>query len=348
MKALTVRPEVAGSAAVEDVDLGPVAGGEVDVETLLVGICGTEAEIVAGEYGEAPEGSDVLVLGHESLGRVAHAPDGSALTPGDLVVPMVRWPDPVPCEACAAGEWDMCRNGRYTEHGIAGRHGFARERYGVPADRLVAIPAALGDLGVLVEPASVLAKAWEQTLYVAGRGVWTPKTVLVTGAGPIGLLAAMIGVQKGFDVHVLDKATDGPKPELVRDLGASYTSKGIDAVGVEPDIVIECTGVGPLIFDVLTRSGRNGITCLTGVSSPGARLSIDPGAINREIVLENDVVFGSVNANRRHYEAAVAALVAGDAEWLSRLLTRRVPLERFAEGLEHTPDDVKVVLTLQD
>jgi threonine dehydrogenase-like Zn-dependent dehydrogenase len=346
VKALTVRPETADSAAVLDLDLDPIDAADVEVETLLVGICGTDVEIVSGAYGTAPEGSDVLVLGHESLGRVVRAPEGSGFAAGDLVVPMVRWPDPVPCQPCAAGEWDMCRNGLYTEHGIAGRHGFARERYGVPAHRLVPVPAALGDLGVLVEPTSVVAKAWQHIDYFAGRATWTPRTVLVTGAGPIGLLAAMIGVQKGLEVHVLDTVTDGPKPALVADLGATYHSGGLDSVAFMPDITIECTGYGPLILEVLGKTGRDGITCLTGVSTAGRSIPIDPGALNRGIVLENDVVFGSVNANRKHYEAAVAALVAADRAWLGRLISRRVPLADFNDALHRTPEDVKVVVQI--
>jgi threonine dehydrogenase-like Zn-dependent dehydrogenase len=349
VKALTVRPGEADSASVGDVHVDePISAQDVEVETLAVGICGTDIDIVSGKYGTAPDGSDVLVLGHESLGRVVRAPEGSGHAAGDLVVPMVRWPDPRPCEPCAAGEWDMCRNGEYTEHGINKRHGFARERYGVPAERLVPVPAALGELGVLVEPASVLAKAWEQTMYMVARAKWTPRTVLITGAGPIGLLGALLGVQKGLEVHVLDTVADGPKPQLVRDLGATYHSDGLGALDVDPDLVIECTGYGPLIFDLMTRNSRDGVLCLTGVSNAGTTLSIDPGALNRELVLQNDVVFGSVNANRRHYEAAVAALGAADRDWLSRLISRRVPLDDFASALQRSHDDVKVVLTLAE
>ena len=346
MKALTVRPETADSAAVQDVELEPILDADVEVETLFVGICGTDVEIVSGAYGKAPDGDDFLVLGHESLGRVVRAPAGSGFAVGDLVVPMVRWPDPVPCEPCAVGEWDMCRNGLHTEHGINARHGFARERYGVPAHRLVPVPASLGDLGVLLEPTSVVAKAWAHIDYFAARATWTPKTVLVTGAGPIGLLAAMIGVQKGHEVHVLDTVSDGPKPQLVADLGATYHSDGLANIGFMPDITIECTGYGPLILEVLGTSGRDGITCLTGVSSAGRSVPIDPGALNRGLVLENDVVFGSVNANRKHYDLAVAALVAADAAWLGRLISRRVPLADFSSALHRSPEDVKVVLQI--
>src|SRR5262249_7194049 len=118
MRAITVSPGVANSARLEDVPPPPVSDGAILVRTLALGVCGTDREIIAGEYGWSPPGQARLVLGHESLGRVEEAPTHSGLVSGDLVVGVVRRPDPVPCPACAAGEWDMCRNGRYVERGI--------------------------------------------------------------------------------------------------------------------------------------------------------------------------------------------------------------------------------------
>ncbi len=163
---------------------------------------------------------------------------------------------------------------------------------------------------------------------------------------PIGLLAALLAAQRGLEVHVLDRVTDGPKPQLVADLGATYHSgKLADAVG-RADVVIECTGVGELVLDAIDKTGPDGIVCLTGVSSAGRTLTIDPGALNRELVLENELVFGTVNANRRHYQAAAAALAGADPSWLERLITRRVPLARWADALQRQPDDVKAVIDL--
>ena len=156
--------------------------------------------------------------------------------------------------------------------------------------------------------------------------------MLIIGAGPIGLLAAMLGVQRGLEVHVLDTVREGIKPELVRALGASYHSDGVRAAGVV-DVVIEATGVGEVVVDALGITGAGGIVCLTGVSAAGRTIDVDVGALNRTMVLENDVVFGSVNANRRHYEAAAEALARADQEWLGRVITRRVPLSRWAEAL---------------
>ncbi len=290
------------------------------------------------------------MIGHESIARVVDAPTGSAFAPGDLVVGIVRRPDPVPCRCCAAGEWDMCRNGQYTERGIKELDGFGAEWIRLEPEFTVKVAPELGALGVLLEPASVVAKAWDQVFRIGQRSPgWRPTTALVTGAGPVGLLAAMIGVQKGLIVHVFDRTVSGIKPDLVHALGAQYHSGDIRGLApFAPDIVIECTGAAPVVMDALEHTTPAGIVCLAGLSSGGHSLDFDLGLLNRQMVLENDVVFGSVNANRRHYELAAAALAEADPAWLCRLITRRVPLERWAEAFERRPDDVKVVVQFAD
>jgi threonine dehydrogenase-like Zn-dependent dehydrogenase len=348
MQALTVVPGEQGSLAIGEIPEPEPGPDELLVDGVMVGVCGTDKEIALGEYGSAPAGSSRLVIGHESLGRVAQSPHGSGFEAGDLVVGVVRRPDPVPCGACAHGEFDMCRNGRYTERGIKDLDGYASERWTVETDYAVKLDPALADVGVLMEPTTVVAKAWEQIDKVGSRAWFEPRTVLVTGAGPIGLLAALLGVQRGMDVHVLDRVTEGPKPELVADLGATYHHDGMAEVAarIEPDIVIEATGVGSLVLDAMTITGPYGVVCLTGVSSPGRSLKIDAGEMNREIVLENDAVIGSVNANLEHYRMAAEALTKADITWLSRLITRRVPLAGFADAFTASDDDVKVVIDL--
>jgi threonine dehydrogenase-like Zn-dependent dehydrogenase len=168
----------------------------------------------------------------------------------------------------------------------------------------------------------------------------------VTGAGPVGLLAALLGVQQGLDVHVFDIVTDGPKPDIVRDLGATYHSESLPESGLRPNILIECTGVTPVVLDALRCRAQDAITCLTGVSGTGKQTPVDVGALNREEVLMNGVVFGSVNANRRHYDAGAQALAKADRDWLRRLISRRVPLADFADAFKRQPEDVKVVLDL--
>jgi threonine dehydrogenase-like Zn-dependent dehydrogenase len=350
MRALTVVPLQAGTLRVDERDEPKVGDGELLVDGLALGICGTDREIAAGEYGWAPPGCDRLVLGHESLGRVREAPADSGFTAGDLVAGIVRRPDPVPCAACEHGEFDMCRNGEYTERGIKARDGYGSEVWTVEADYAVKLDVGLADVGVLMEPTSVVAKAWQQVYDVGNRSWFEPQRALITGAGPIGLLAALLGVQRGLDVHVLDRVTDGAKPQLVNQLGATYHSTSVEDVtsSLNPDVVIEATGVGPVIFDVIAGVSSYGIVCLTGVSPTGRKLTVDAGALNREIVLENNAVIGSVNANHEHYTAAAKALRKADRDWLASLITRRVPLERFAEAFEPHDDDVKVVLTLNE
>ncbi|HEY8295419.1 MAG TPA: glucose 1-dehydrogenase [Micrococcaceae bacterium] len=346
MRALTITPGTKDSLQLRDIPDPAPGEGSVLVETLAVGLCGTDTEIVGAEYGEAPAGESFLVLGHENLGRVREAPEGSGLSAGDLVVGIVRRPDPVPCPACAVGEWDMCRNGQYTEHGIKGLHGFAREQWRGQPDSMVRLDPALADVGVLLEPTTIVAKAWEQIDRIGARAFYDPKVAVVTGAGPVGLLAALLGVQRGLEVHVYDRVKDGPKPGLVKDLGAIYHTDTLTDSGVRADVLVECTGVSSVIMEAITRGATDAIACLTGVSSTGRTLPVDVGGLNRAEVLRNEVVFGSVNANRRHYEAAVRALVQADAGWLGRLITRRVALADFADAFARRPDDVKVVLDL--
>jgi threonine dehydrogenase-like Zn-dependent dehydrogenase len=348
VRALTVLPKSPGSLALTEVPDPQPAEGDLLVDGVAAGVCGTDREIAAGDYGWAPPGRERLVIGHESLGRVRSAPPGSGFTPGDLVVGAVRRPDPVPCGACAHGFADMCRNGRYTERGIKEIDGYASQAWTVEKDYAIKLDPALAEVGVLLEPTSVVAKAWDQIEKVGRRSWFEPKTCLVTGAGPIGLLAALLGVQRGLEVHVLDRVTDGPKPALVGDLGATYHSGQPDAVAAKlrPDVVVEATGVGAVVLGVIAHTAAYGVTCLTGVSNHRNTLEVAGDALNREVVLENDVVIGSVNANIEHWRSGADALARADVGWLERIVTRRVPLENFADAFEARPDDVKVVLTL--
>ena len=348
MRALTVIPMQAGSAAVTEMPEPEPGPGELLVDGIALGICGTDREIVDGEYGWAPPGSERLVLGHESLGRVREAPEGSGFAAGDLVVGVVRRPDPEPCPACARGEFDFCRNGRYTERGIKELHGYGSERWTVETEYAVKLDPALEPVGMLIEPTSIVAKAWDQIERIGRRAYFAPERVLVTGAGPIGLLAAMLGAQRGLEVHVLDRNADGPKPELAAALAAHYHHTDVGSVADEalPDMIVEATGAEQVVAEAMACNAATGIVCLTGVSPRGRTLAVDLGALNRDLVLENDVVFGTVNANLHHYALAAEALAAADRGWLERMISRRVPLDDFERALEKQPADVKVVLDL--
>jgi threonine dehydrogenase-like Zn-dependent dehydrogenase len=319
--------------------------GELLVETVALGVCGTDREILSGEYGWPPPGSDRMVLGHESLGRVRAGPDGP-LRQGDLVVGIVRRPDPEPCACCSRGEFDMCRNGRYRERGIKELDGYGAELFTLEPEYAVKLDGALGLLGVLAEPTSVVAKAWEQVDLTRMQICRPVERVLVTGAGPIGLLAALLGSQRGLQVHVLDQVNEGPKRKLTEELGAAYHTGSVQDVCAiaEPEVVLECTGAPEVVVAAMQSTAPGAVVCLLGVSARGRTLTVDAGALNNELVLENDVVFGSVNANRRHFQAAADALAAADSAWLGGLITRRVPLERWDDALQRRPDDIKNVI----
>jgi threonine dehydrogenase-like Zn-dependent dehydrogenase len=344
MKAIIVEPKKPGTARMEEVPEPDVREGSVLVEAIAVGVCGTDVEIAEGKYGWPPPGKTHLVLGHESLGRVLDPGPAGGLQKGDLVVGIVRRPDPVPCPNCAVGEWDMCRNGQYTERGIKQIDGFMSERWRIEHEYAVRVDRSLGLLGVLLEPTTVVAKAWEQVAAVGQRAFWEPRNVLVTGAGPIGLLAALLGKQRGLEVHVLDRVESGPKPELVRALGATYHAGAVTGIGFQPDIIVECTGVGQVIADSLRAIGSGGILCLTGVGSGGRTTGFSTADVAAEMVLGNNVIVGSVNANKRHWYKAGEALARADRSWLARLITRRERPEDFERALQRQADDIKVVV----
>jgi threonine dehydrogenase-like Zn-dependent dehydrogenase len=345
MRAITILPGQPNSARLDNVPEPDIGDGTILVRTRALGVCGTDREIIAGLHGSAPSGEERLILGHESLGVVESAPPGSGFEKGDCIVGIVRRPDPVPCIACASGEWDMCRNGLYTERGIKERHGFGAEFFRIEPEFAVKADSSLGIAAVLIEPASVVAKAWDHIDGIGRRSTsWQPRSLLVTGAGPIGLLGAMIGAQRGLDIHILDRHRSGPKPKLSADLGASYHGS-VSTLGEKTfDVVLECTAASPMIAEAIRRCGPGGIVCLLGVSAPGRKDEFDIGGFNRKAVLNNEAVFGSVNANLKHYRAAEQALLRADRGWLERLITRRVPLDRWEEALDHRAEDIKVIV----
>jgi glucose 1-dehydrogenase len=345
MRAITVEPKKPGSAKWEEVEEPDVRQGSILVEAIAVGVCGTHVEIIEGKYGWPPPSKTRLILGHESLGRVLETDPTGRFKQGDLVVGIVRRPDPVPCPNCAVGEWDMCRNGQYTERGIKQIDGFMSERWRIEPEYAMKVDSSLGLLGVLLEPTTVVTKAWEQVEMIGRRAFWEPKTVLVTGAGPIGLLAALLGMQRGLEVHVLDRVGSGLKPDLVRALAASYHAGTVASVGFRPDVIIECTGAQPVISDSIQGVANGGAICLTGIGG-GDRSTGAPtaGDIAAEVVLKNNAVVGSVNANKRHWYKAGDALAKADRSWLDRLITRREHPENFASALQRKHDDIKVVI----
>jgi threonine dehydrogenase-like Zn-dependent dehydrogenase len=345
MKALTVVPGRPQSSAVLDLPEPPLSDGSVLVQTHAIGICGTDAEIAFQGYGWPPPGDEYLVLGHESIGEVVDAPPESGLEVGDLVVGIVRRPDPVPCSCCAAGDWDMCRNGGYLERGIKERHGYGSERYRIEPEFAVRVDPRLGDLGVLLEPTTVVAKAWEQVERIGSRGCFEPRIALVTGAGPIGLLAALLATQRGLETHVVDVVESGLKPQLVRELRATYHSRPLrDLAGLGADVVIECTGLGEVVMGAMRAAAPNAVAALAGISGRTGNIELNLDAANKNMALKNGVMFGTVNAARRHYEQAAQALTAAPSGWLGGLITREVDVSHWSDALQKKPDDIKVIV----
>jgi threonine dehydrogenase-like Zn-dependent dehydrogenase len=343
MKAITVEPMKPGSARLDEVPEPDIRNGSVLVEAVAVGVCGTDIEIAEGKYGWAPPGQQRLTLGHESLGRVLD-PGSSGLRKGDLIAGIVRRPDPVPCPNCAVGEWDMCRNGQYTERGIKQIDGYMSERWRIEPEYAIKIDPTLGVLGVLLEPTTVVTKAWEHILAVGQRAFWEPRTVLVTGSGPIGLLGALVAKQLGLEVHVLARTATGPKPDLVRALGGTYHSCAVKDIGFAPDVVLECTGVGQVISESIAVVAASGVVCLTGVGHGGKPPTIPTADVASDAVLKNTLGFGSVNANRRHWYKAGEALARADRTWLRKLITRSEHHRDFAKALDRRSEDVKVII----
>jgi glucose 1-dehydrogenase len=347
MKAITVEPGKPGTVRYEDIPEPDEREGSVLVEAIAASVCGTDIEISEGKYGWPPPGETRLVLGHESLGRVIDPGPRSSFKKGDLVSGLVRRPDPVPCPNCAVGESDMCRNGQYTERGIKEINGYMSQRWRIEPEYAIKVDPTLGILGVLLEPTTVIIKALEQVLAVGQRAFWEPKTILVTGAGPIGLLAAGVASLAGLEVHVLDRVDSGLKPELVRALGATYHSGSVLDIGFEPDVIVECTGAGSVIADSIQKLGAGGVLCLTGVGGGGLS-GYAVADVAAKAVLKNNVIVGSVNANKRHWYKANERLNRMDRKWLSRLITRYEKPENFNEALKRRPDDIKVVFKFSE
>jgi threonine dehydrogenase-like Zn-dependent dehydrogenase len=340
---------------------------EVELEMLDVGVCGTDKEIARFDYGTPPDGSAYLVIGHESLARVARI--GSAVTrvaPGDLGVSMVRRPCPHPeCRACAAGRQDFCFTGDFTERGIKGRHGFMTERVVDDERYLHVVPPLLRDVGILVEPLTIAEKGLLQVWDVQERLPWTAsgrpegdghgQRAVVLGAGPVGLLGTLALLVRGFETWVYSREPRGSRAERwVSSVGAHYTSSA-DASLAELagqvgniDLVYEATGASTLSFQTLEVLGTNGVFVFTGVPGRKAPISIDADLLMRNLVLKNQLVFGTVNAGVEAFAAAVGDLAKFHARWpaqLAGLVTGRFAPDQAAELLTGAPGGIKNVVT---
>ena len=355
MRAVAVTPKKPGSARQVELPRPTASRGMALMRVLEVGIDGTDTEINEGLYGDAPPGSDFLVIGHEALSVVEAVGEGvSGFVPGDLVVSTVRRPDE--CPNCRAGESDMCLFGKYTERGIKGAHGYMGQYYSETPAFMVKIPPALRPFAVLLEPLSIVEKATFQAWKIQERMLWRPKRAVVLGAGSIGILGTILLRLRGLEVHVYAKQpAEGVQSRILRDLGATYESVDdhpVTGIGDElgqVDFILEATGNSSVAFEAMAQVGTNGVLCLTGVSAGNRSIEIPADVINLQMVLGNKGAFGSVNANRRYFEMGVEHFQQAEQRWpgiFERLLTRRVPFDDFTSALDRRPDDIKTLLTI--
>jgi glucose 1-dehydrogenase len=355
--AIAIHPGQVNSLHLTEIPRDEPGPGEVLVRVRQVGICGTDRELIHGSFGTAPPGATSLVLGHEMLGEIAAVgPDILDLAPGQLVTATVRRPDG--CPACMAGQPDMCQWLQYTERGIAGLHGFMTESVVEDVRWVIAVPHELAHVGILVEPLSVVEKALRQANLIQRRlASWQPKTALVLGAGPIGLLGTLLLRSRGMEVVTMARR---PGPHLVSEIveaaGARYasmqeTSIQEVAAALPPiDLIFEATGSGAPGFTAMEILGNNGVLVLLSGASGPAELTVPAAAINGSLLRGNKVVVGSVNSAREDFEFGVADLTRFETLWpglTARLITRRIDgLGDYERILEKPEGDIKTVIDI--
>jgi threonine dehydrogenase-like Zn-dependent dehydrogenase len=359
MKAAAITPGKKDSLRVVEAPDPHQDDDTVLVSMLEAGVCGTDEELNSGIIGEAPAGNDLLIIGHENLGRVAAAGKNVRHPAvGDLVVATVRRPCPGQCFACRVGEPDLCSSGDYLERGIKGMHGYMAQFYVESPDYLVRIPPALKKVAVLTEPLSIVEKAVVGLFKIQERMIWRPERALVAGTGPIGMLATFILRAMGPEPCAFatrDKAS--LKARLIETSGARYVN--VNEVPFERivkdhgpfDVIIEATGSSEIAFKAIGQVKAGGIVCLTGLSPHKEAHTVCMDCVNMDLVMNNKAVFGTSSSNRIHFELALDRIASIEKKWpglLERMFTRRVDLAHVGEGLQRTKDDVKVVVEIGD
>jgi threonine dehydrogenase-like Zn-dependent dehydrogenase len=360
MKALAVYPGRPNSLHLVEVPKPVLASVPNDrgvlVRVLRVGVDGTDKEINAAEYGEAPSGDDYLIIGHEGFGQVeAVGSNVTELAPGDFVVATVRRPGSSLYDLI--GMSDMTTDDVYFERGINLRHGYLAEYYVDDAQFIVKVPATLKQVGVLLEPMTVVQKGIRQAFEIQRRlRVWRPRRAAVMGAGTIGLLAGLVLRLRGLDVTVFGLR---PAPylnsDLIESIDGRYLSSATTSVveaaaQIGPfDLIFEATGYSPIVFDSMRALAKNGVLVLSSVTGGDRRIEVPSDAINLQFVLGNKVMVGTVNANREHFESGVEDMAMAEAvypRWLGRLLTHPIGgLERSRERIEALSSGTDVIKT---
>jgi threonine dehydrogenase-like Zn-dependent dehydrogenase len=369
MKAIAVMPQIKEVAIISQPEPKIVSLTDVKLRMLEAGVCGTDREICAFEYGTPPAGSEQLVIGHESLGEVIETgPKVTRVKAGDLVVPMVRRPCPHDyCIACRAGRQDFCFTGDFQERGIKERHGFMAQFVVDDEKYMNVVPKDMRDVAVLVEPLTIAEKGLSQVWQVQQRLPWGCPVApgkaaahchraVVLGAGPVGLLGAMALVNQDFDTYVYSREpAPNPKSQLLESIGAHYVSSENIAPEMLPeqigniDLVYEATGASSLAFEMIKYLGTNGIFIFTGVPGRKGPIEVDTDLMMRNLVLKNQVVFGTVNAGRDSFENSISDLGTFTQRWpaaVQSLITGRFPMESYADLLLGRSGGIKNVIRL--
>ncbi len=356
MKAIAVLPGQPYSAHLRDLPTPEINDDEVLVRSTRAGVCATDREINQGLYGTAPLGQEYLVLGHESSGVVERVGKNvSGFSVGQSVVRAVRR-SCHSCRNCHAGANDMCSTGNVIESGIKELDGCMAEYWKDQPSYLIPVPHDLADVSVLLEPLSVVEKAWRQAQQIQQRLSWEPRKALVMGAGPIGLLQAMLLADYGVEVSVLARSPPGNlKSRIVEQIGAQYYSTSLltlddiaKKVGLV-DFVVEASGDSHLAFVAMKMIRNNGVVCLTSITGGNTQMTIPSDKINLDYVLGNKVMFGTVNANLVDYQRGVQDLERLMNRWpglLPQLFTRRVALSNFEQAFAPARDDIKVTVEI--
>jgi threonine dehydrogenase-like Zn-dependent dehydrogenase len=366
MRAVGVVPGKREVRLLEHPEPEIIGPAQVKVRTLDVGICGTDREICTFVYGAPPAGFDYLVLGHESLGEVIGTGAGvKRLKPGDLVVPSVRRPCPHEyCAPCRADRQDYCSTGEFVERGIKAVHGYMAEYYVEEEKFLNLVPTELRDVAVMTEPLTIAEKGLQQVWQVQQRLPWANREpgkppgrglkAVVLGAGPIGILGTMALLVRGFETFVYSRSTaPNPKSELVESIGAKYlSSQAITAQRLAEqvgniDLVYEAVGGSRVSFDVMEVLGVNGIFIFTGIPAPGRKIEIPGDQLMRNIVLKNQAIIGTVNADRESFEAAIRDLADFTRRWpkqLNAIITGRFAPDHFLDLLVGKNTGIKNVI----
>lgn len=365
MKAISLVPGTKNVHIVDKPEPRIEKPSQVKIKIREVGICGTDREEASGGRADAPPGEKELIIGHEMFGEVAEVgASDQGVAKGDPVVLTVRR-GCGKCQPCQADCSDMCETGNYTERGIKGRHGYQAEYVVEEIHYLVKVPNELEQLAVLTEPTTVVEKAIDHACRIQTARLpidpdpmkWIKgKTALVAGLGPIGLLGAMVLRLRGAIVIGVDRAEpDSSKPKLLEALGGIYVKSSpgkmdkIHTISPQIDLILDAAGVPELDFELIRGLGFNGILALAGVPGKGHPLTVQGAEILEQMVLKNQVLFGSVNAGHHHFEQAVKDLETARVRWpgqIEKIITSRTPYNDFEKVLgKRSPDEIKAVIT---